>query len=523
MEERMASDQGRSGHHDGLSYCEDITPNPPSTMFMARDGVMASPSAKIGKDTGNAKETKDREGFFVGTSKYDCRVMEPSSFGFCRDVDQGSFQTRSIEPANPSRAMAGTSASQLQHKRMVSSTAAPLQEQSQKQEKIGEWNKVESIPPNHPSSLHQGIRPSARCNLPLNSTMARSCSLMKPGHCLDPTRDVGYSSRHVRDEVRPSATEDPMLTPRSETFQQEGSRHPKQAWYQQEFPLVHDDSNFFPLLLLTLAAVVYWQGSRRLSAKKTESRVLEPLSVHLELEEDIRQVSKDGSPCHVSSSTRIEASQVFIPTAVKEPAVTTATRVEVVHAEATAAPTEVHADVLVQTQHEWAGSGILASHTDLAMSTAEFATGCSLLQATARGDIHAMERLIAENPSHVNFRDYDRRSPLHIAASEGHLLICQMLIEVYNARVNRSDRWGGSPLDDAERHQHKHVAEYLRRVGALGGSASRSVKLVHAANDGDLDEVRLLLEDDKECRETTEMDKKEDISASCDHSALHLA
>jgi tRNA A-37 threonylcarbamoyl transferase component Bud32 len=106
----------------------------------------------------------------------------------------------------------------------------------------------------------------------------------------------------------------------------------------------------------------------------------------------------------------------------------------------------------------------------------------------------AMRQLLAMKKTHVDFRDYDRRTALHVAASEGHLSVCQMLLEDYKAKINRSDRWGGSPLDDAHRHRHQQVAMYLRSRGATTGSGNRLVNFIKAAADGDLDEVRLILD-----------------------------
>lgn len=65
----------------------------------------------------------------------------------------------------------------------------------------------------------------------------------------------------------------------------------------------------------------------------------------------------------------------------------------------------------------------------------------------------------------MNFRDYDRRTALHVASSEGRLDVVKYLVSK-GAKVNRSDRWGGSPLDDAHRHRHTEVAKYLRGRGA---------------------------------------------------------
>ena len=93
----------------------------------------------------------------------------------------------------------------------------------------------------------------------------------------------------------------------------------------------------------------------------------------------------------------------------------------------------------------------------------------------------------------VHFRDYDRRTALHIAASEGHVTLCEYLLQA-GAHVNRSDRWGGSPLNDAIRHRHADVVACLKQHGAKYGSPSQSTCFITAAAEGDLQEVRDLLE-----------------------------
>jgi ankyrin repeat protein len=82
---------------------------------------------------------------------------------------------------------------------------------------------------------------------------------------------------------------------------------------------------------------------------------------------------------------------------------------------------------------------------------------------------------------------------LKVAASEGHVDICRFLVEK-GARVNRSDRWGGSPLDDAHRHRHADVIQYLRQQGATFGSLTQLPRFIQAASEGDKEEVNALLE-----------------------------
>lgn len=130
---------------------------------------------------------------------------------------------------------------------------------------------------------------------------------------------------------------------------------------------------------------------------------------------------------------------------------------------------------------------------DMLLPAQEFAMGCSFLHQVALGNQFEMQRILLDRPSLVNFRDYDKRTPLHIAASEGHLDICRFLVE-RGARINRLDRWGGSPLDDAHRHGHDEVLHFLGQRGAkFGKSASAIDSFINAASQGDLEKIRALL------------------------------
>lgn len=122
----------------------------------------------------------------------------------------------------------------------------------------------------------------------------------------------------------------------------------------------------------------------------------------------------------------------------------------------------------------------------------DFSDGCRFLLQVALGNNLEVGRIISKRRQLINFRDYDRRTPLHIAASEGHLDLCQFLVK-NGAQLNRSDRWGGSPLDDAHRHRHVDCANYLQSVGGRFGSTSQATNFISAAFEGDLDEVKTLL------------------------------
>lgn len=86
--------------------------------------------------------------------------------------------------------------------------------------------------------------------------------------------------------------------------------------------------------------------------------------------------------------------------------------------------------------------------------------------------------------------------------------------------MNRSDRWGGSPLDDAHRHRHSAVIRYLRDQGALTGSGNRATNLITAAAEGDIDEVMTLVHSSQNSRTRQKLDlNKGDYDK---RTALHL-
>lgn len=85
-----------------------------------------------------------------------------------------------------------------------------------------------------------------------------------------------------------------------------------------------------------------------------------------------------------------------------------------------------------------------------------------LCSAAAKGDLVELRRLIARGVD-INRSDYDGRTALHLAASDGRTETVAFLL-ANGAEPTRRDRWNAMPSDDAEREGH---AEIVRLLGQL--------------------------------------------------------
>jgi potassium channel len=114
-----------------------------------------------------------------------------------------------------------------------------------------------------------------------------------------------------------------------------------------------------------------------------------------------------------------------------------------------------------------------------------------LLFAAARGDLKGLALLHSQNVN-FNLADYDGRTALHIAASNGLSETVTYLLS-HGANVNAFDRFGGSPRDDAVRQGHQHVGQLLIAAGANKPSTQFEFELINASHDGDYATVKRLL------------------------------
>lgn len=67
----------------------------------------------------------------------------------------------------------------------------------------------------------------------------------------------------------------------------------------------------------------------------------------------------------------------------------------------------------------------------------------------------------------MNIGDYDNRTPLHIACGGNKLEIVEFLLTVAKVNPSPKDRWGATPLNDAD--PYPELKQFLIQQGSVPG------------------------------------------------------
>ncbi|KAF2290497.1 hypothetical protein GH714_014131 [Hevea brasiliensis] len=85
--------------------------------------------------------------------------------------------------------------------------------------------------------------------------------------------------------------------------------------------------------------------------------------------------------------------------------------------------------------------------------------GSFLCSIVSNGDSDLLKRILSTGID-PNSKDYDHRTPLHVAASEGVHMMAKLLLEA-GASVFLKDRWGKTPLDEGRISGNKNLIKLL--------------------------------------------------------------
>lgn len=85
----------------------------------------------------------------------------------------------------------------------------------------------------------------------------------------------------------------------------------------------------------------------------------------------------------------------------------------------------------------------------------------NIMHGSSSGDSELVQLILLKFPNEaVNYKDHDKRTPLHLACSEGQFEISDLLM--YNgADPLLQDRYGSTPIDMARIHYHKDIVRLL--------------------------------------------------------------
>ena len=137
-----------------------------------------------------------------------------------------------------------------------------------------------------------------------------------------------------------------------------------------------------------------------------------------------------------------------------------------------------------------------------------------LLLAAANDDKLALQRYWLKEID-MNISDWDQRTALHVAASEGNYITCKFLLEVCEVNPMPLDRWKQTPLVEAARGGYPKVVSLIKK--AINEHPERVV-IANAKQDEDSEEEELerivegeVFEPQSHVRDNSGMNEDEDI------------
>jgi lysophospholipase len=146
---------------------------------------------------------------------------------------------------------------------------------------------------------------------------------------------------------------------------------------------------------------------------------------------------------------------------------------------------------------------------------------CSL---ASQGALTEIKSLYSQDHTCIHLSDFDKRTPMHLAAIAGHLGVIKFLCE-NGTDISPMDMFGRTPLSDAIEFDQTHVAKYLHQKKAklLMKESKVGDTMCHLAAKGELTKLRNYIEYGCVNPMCVDYDYRTPLHLACDEGNLEIA
>ncbi|RHY34744.1 hypothetical protein DYB32_000683 [Aphanomyces invadans] len=131
-------------------------------------------------------------------------------------------------------------------------------------------------------------------------------------------------------------------------------------------------------------------------------------------------------------------------------------------------------------------AGVITNSTKHAKTSSRFKAkrpvllqDMSVFYAAYSGDLQSLKVSFGSGLNFAALRDYDGRTPLHVAAAEGRLDVVKFLISTARVPILVKDRNRNTPISEAKRGGHAAVLEFMRKQLQTPATVSKRHIPVH--------------------------------------------
>ena len=153
--------------------------------------------------------------------------------------------------------------------------------------------------------------------------------------------------------------------------------------------------------------------------------------------------------------------------------------------------------------------------------TTDHKLGESLCHFAADGDLESIKQYHACKVS-MNVSDYDFRTPLHIACAYGHMYIVEYLVGLDEVDINAKDRWGSTPLNDAEKTENEELCEFIKLKGGKVFNSLNIGQICEYASSGNIKEIKKYIENGDNIIDFSDYDRRTLLILATSNNQFHL-